>query len=209
MESRVQVVPLWADRNAASTASAHDFRAEWGLAGKKVVLYSGNLGLTHPVDWFLSFARKLAQHDDWRLVVVGSGPRLEALREQSRALGNVLVKDPVPRDDVPALFSIATWGCVLLEETASKASVPSKAFNLLAAGVPLLAITGEDSEISRLVHEHGAGLCFSPDAIDAAVSRITAMDDPAYQALAANARRCADQFTPAHAERFAAGCCGA
>ena len=45
------------------------------------------------------------------------------------------------------------------------ASVPSKTYNLLAVGSPLLCIAPEESELARLVEEHGCGKCFTKEKV--------------------------------------------
>jgi hypothetical protein len=206
MHERVEIVPLWADRSATADASGRDLRTEWGLAGRRVLLYAGNLGTTHPVEPLLGLADRLRGDDRWRLLIVGSGPRRRALEERARGLGNVIVRDPVPRADLPNLLALADWGCVVLDPRAGAASVPSKAYNLLAAGVPLLALVPPESEIATLVREHDLGLCITTDDLDAAVTGLTAIGPDEHAALSANARRCARRFTPDLADAFTAVC---
>jgi colanic acid biosynthesis glycosyl transferase WcaI len=203
---RVTVVPLWADRSGADRPSPRDLRTEWGLTGKKVLLYAGNLGLTHPVEPLLDLATRLRGHDEWRLLIVGSGPRRRALEQRARGMENVLLKDPVPGSDLPNVLALATWGCVVLDARAGAASVPSKAYNLLAAGIPLLAMVPPGSEIAALVKTERLGLCFTADGIEAAVAGITSVGPHDHAALSANARRCARRFTPELAEAFTDVC---
>lgn len=206
LHDRVEVVPLWADRSGADGPSSRDLRTEWGLADRKVLLYAGNLGTTHPIEPLLALADRLRGDDRWRLLIVGSGPRRRALEERARGMGNVIVKDPVPRADLPNLLGLATWGCVVLDAKAGAASVPSKAYNLLAAGIPLLALVPPESEIAGLVHDHGLGLCITADGIAAAVAGLTAVGPDEHAVLSANARRCARRFTPDLADALTAAC---
>lgn len=43
---------------------------------------------------------------------------------------------------------------ITLDENVSKVSVPSKTFNLLAMGCPLLAISNDDTEMYRLISKY-------------------------------------------------------
>jgi glycosyltransferase involved in cell wall biosynthesis len=202
----VRVVPLWADSRDATEPGERDFRSEWGLENKKVLLYAGNLGTTHPLELLVALANSLRGHEEWRVVVVGSGPRRRALKARLRGMHNVLVRDPVPRGDLPALMSIAEWGCILLDAKAGDTSVPSKAYNLLAAGIPLLALVPPQSEIARLVTDHRVGLCFSNGDTNGVVSRIAPMGVAEHAELAENARLCSRRFTPRLAESFTEVC---
>ena len=47
---------------------------EYGLGDKFIVLYSGNIGLSHDLGTLISVAEILSNRDDLRIVVIGEGP---------------------------------------------------------------------------------------------------------------------------------------
>ena len=197
----VQVVSVW-NQKANGSASLRDFKAEWGLNGKKIILYSGNIGLTHPLEYLIELAKKLQQDRDWAIVIVGDGSKKPQLQEQAAKLNNVHFKDFVPMQDLSALLSIATWGYVTLDTTATNSSVPSKTFNLLAAGIPLLAMVNDSSEIARLLDKYQAGIYFREHELDATATKILHGSEEERIAFSENARKCATHFTPDLAFKF-------
>ena len=96
--ARLRVVPNWADgaalRPMAPEASA--LRREWGLEGKFVVGYSGNLGRVHDCETLLAAARLLAEDRDVVFSFTGGGFHFARLREAG--LANVQVRGYVPED---------------------------------------------------------------------------------------------------------------
>ena len=96
--ARLRVVPNWADgaavRPMAPGASA--LRGEWGLEGKFVVGYSGNLGRAHDCETLLAAARLLADEPDVVFSFTGGGFHFARLREAG--LANLQVRGYVPED---------------------------------------------------------------------------------------------------------------
>ncbi len=60
--SCIRVIPNWADMEAIRPVAAanNPLRQEWGLDGKFVVCYSGNMGRVHEFDTILGAAERLA-----------------------------------------------------------------------------------------------------------------------------------------------------
>lgn len=203
MSSKVQVVPVWNKKINSNQVSTRDFRREWELANKKVILYSGNIGLTHPLEHLVDLAKQLQNNNDWKVVVVGSGSKRIQLEQQARGLNNILFKDPVPLYDLRALLSIASWGYVTLDSSASNTSVPSKTYNLLAAGVPILALVNEQSDIAKLADKYNVGICFREQELTEVANKIVAVGDDELNTLSSNARKTSTYFTAALANTFA------
>ncbi|MBS1774587.1 MAG: glycosyltransferase family 4 protein [Bacteroidetes bacterium] len=202
-ENNIEIVPIW--NKATKSASSRDFRKEWGFEGKKIILYSGNIGLTHPLEHLITIAEKLKDKKDWQIVIVGNGTKKPQLQSLANSLDNVTFQPPVPIEDLSALLSIATWGYVALDAAATNTSVPSKTFNILAAAVPVLAMVNEQSEIAQLMDKYKAGLHFSDDRIDELIAEILSVSEQEHKQFAANALNCSKDFTPSLAMKFTQG----
>ena len=77
-------------------------------------------------------------------------------------LQNCLFHTYVGRDDLGHLMHLADVGVVSLLERQEGLSVPSKAFGLMAAGVPIVAVMSTDSEIAKIVKEENCGIVVKP-----------------------------------------------
>ena len=81
---------------------------------------------------------------------------------KTRKLVNCQFHSYVPREQLGFSLSCAQLGLVSLEKGQEGLSVPSKTFGLLAAGVPVIAIMAEKSEIARMIQEENCGYIVAP-----------------------------------------------
>ncbi len=131
-----------------------EVRKELGLAGKKIVGFSGFLREWHRMDMALECMASLVRSgfEDLHLLIVGGGPGCRPLREQAASLGvgdRIQVTGERPPEEVPRWVS--TFHVGVLPAINPYAS-PLKLFDYLAAGVPVVA---PDQENLREVVEHG------------------------------------------------------
>ena len=85
---KMTLIPVWADPDLVRPlAKENEFRRTHGLAGKFVVMYAGNFGLTSCLEDVLGAARLLADQRNIRFVLIGEG--LEACARGSRGAGRV------------------------------------------------------------------------------------------------------------------------
>jgi glycosyltransferase involved in cell wall biosynthesis len=185
--ARVAVIPNWATISAPVEDRGMEEHAE-----EFVVMYAGNLGRLHDFETVLDAAGLLQNEPAVRFVIAGDGARAAWLHREvgRRRLSNVRLRSFLPDGEFEALLRTASLGIVTLEPGMEPLGVPSKTYNLLAAGVPLLAITGDESEVARLIHSRHVGYRVTHgDAHGFAfiVSRLR-RDREHWRALSANAR---------------------
>ena len=112
---------------------------------------------------------------------------------------------PFQSDEMfPFSLSAADLGVVILHDSVSRGSVPSKAYNLMSFGIPALYIAAEDSELARYAKEFGCGVCFSVSRVNEMVGFIQALKDSSgcQRGMAERSLRAAQQFTPTNADLF-------
>ena len=208
--SKVMVIPPWADTAELRPipVAANPFRRQHGLDGRLLVTYSGNLGLTHPLEPLLEAAARL--NSNVQVLLIGTGPKRRALEQLACQLQlapqALRFLDPLPLEQLPFSSSAADLAVVALDGPAAAASLPSKTFTALACGTPLLALAPLDSSLAALVQQHGCGLVVppGPSAASELAAVITALaDDPnRCRQLAAAALDASRHYTPANAERL-------
>jgi glycosyltransferase involved in cell wall biosynthesis len=158
--------------------------------------YAGNLGLVAGLEVAVEAARELGE--GFELVLIGDGPRRQALREQAAALpaGTVRFLDPVQPPEAAGLMRASD---ALLASRAPKPEldpmVLSKLYDCCAVGRPV--IVSAEGETRRLASDAEAALCVAPGdpgELANAVRRLR--DDPALRdRLTAAGRRFAEQNT--------------
>lgn len=205
---KISVVPVWADTEflRPMPKSENRFVREHALAGKFVVMYSGNIGNTHPVEKLVDIAAVLRERDDIVFVIVGEGGKKETVRRRVAETGvkNVILLPFQPRELLPHSLSAADIGVITLEEAASQVSVPSKTYSMLATGTPLLCLAGKNSELARIVEKFDVGKIFTPNETQAAADWILSLKNApeTHEKMRRRAREASLNFTPKNAEKF-------
>lgn len=99
-----------------------------------------------------------------RFLVVGNGIEIPALMKVKERYPhkNIEIRDPVAFDQILPVYHELDVGIVCLKPIPLfKSFIPSKIFELMAVGVPILGIL--DGEAADIVNQHGVGLVSSPD----------------------------------------------
>ena len=140
----------------------------------------------------LEAARILAAERDIVFAIAGEGLRKDALRARAAALGlrNVVFIPFQPYGDLPDLLASADVLLVPLDGKKSELSVPSKLYNFMAAGRPILGLATPGSEVAALLGERQCGLPVSPGDAAPIADAVRALkgSPERRRALAANGR---------------------
>lgn len=157
----VTEISNWGIGELAPWSGPNALRREWGLEGRFVVLYSGNMGLGHEFETFLEGALAArAELPDLVVVFVGGGPRREEIVSWTRAHGAadwVQFRPYQPQDRLRESLGVADLSLVTMREGWAGLVVPSKVLGILAMGSPALYV-GPESDVSELLERFCAGL---------------------------------------------------
>ncbi len=150
---RVYVVPPWSmDRYAFFDAEGRAaFRRQHGLTGKFVVMYSGNHSPVHPLDTLIAAAERLRADKRFFFLFVGGGSEFGRLQATaaSAGLANVKFLPYQPIKSLSASLSAADVQTVVLGSSMVGTIHPSKLYNILAVGSPVLYVGPERSHVSE------------------------------------------------------------
>ena len=161
---KVRVIPNFVDTGWIEPSDhSNAYRREFGLEGKTVVMYAGNVGLSQGLDLVIDAAAALAYEDDLVFVINGGGADRERLKTKARGLDNIRFVDTQPADRLPEVLAAGDIHLVTLKRGLARSSVPSKTYSILAAGRPLLASVDEASEVANVVERAGAGVAVPPE----------------------------------------------
>jgi colanic acid biosynthesis glycosyl transferase WcaI len=177
---KVRVIPNFVDtERIRPTDPDNAYRAEFGLQGKRVVLYAGNVGLSQSLDLVLAAAVALAPEPDVVFVINGGGAARPDLERKAAGLDNVVFVDMQPKERLPEVLAAGDVHVVPLKRGLAWSSVPSKLYSILAAGRPLVASVDPGTEVARTVERAGAGLAVPPDDAESFTKAIRRLlDDP-------------------------------
>ncbi|MEW9902628.1 glycosyltransferase family 4 protein [Pseudomonas putida] len=164
--------------NAGSVRSALDIGPELKtlLEQHFCVVFAGNLGTAQALDTLVQAAVELRDDPQVRIVLVGSGSRMEWLISQQQELGlnNLVLPGRFPMDTMPQIFQRSSALLVsLTDEEAFAQTIPSKIQAYLAAGRPIIAAM--NGEGARVVCEAGAGMASPAEQVAPLVANIRRM----------------------------------
>ena len=205
---RITVVPNWASKSTFGPVPKPEnpFVRQYGLENKFVVMYSGNIGYTHNVEVLVEAARRLSEDDRIHFLLIGDGKKRPELESMSRSYGlkNCTFLDWQPAEMLQYSLSGADLGVITLNDETARVSVPSKTYNLLAVGAPLLCIAPEESELASMVDRYGNGACFRPEQIDGIVDfiRELASDKSRRDTMAEHSLTASKRFTFSNAKLY-------
>jgi colanic acid biosynthesis glycosyl transferase WcaI len=174
---KVRVIPNFVDTDRIRPDDPDNaYRAEYGLIGKRVVMYAGNVGFSQSLDLVVLAARSfLVSRPDVVFVINGGGAARPELERAAADLPNVRFVDMQPAERLPEVLAAADVHVVPLRAGLAWSSVPSKLYSILAAGRPIVASVDAGTEVARIVERAGAGEAVPPDdpaAFTAAVGRL-------------------------------------
>jgi glycosyltransferase involved in cell wall biosynthesis len=154
-----------------------------GLQDRFVLGYAGNMGRVHDIELLLTAANRLREAaPDVHLLFVGNGakdPQVKAAAQQPGS--NVTLVGPMDRDQQPVFLNACHVAVMALAPGMSGVGVPSRLYNILAAGRPVVAAVDADSEPSLVLREEEIGIQVPPGDAEAFVGAVLKMrSDPVY-----------------------------
>jgi glycosyltransferase involved in cell wall biosynthesis len=175
--------------SSRKTAAA---RASLGTDKQFVAVYAGLHGHAQGLNQVLEAARVLASDSRFRFVLIGDGPEKGRLQKLANEMGlaNVRFLDPLPHDEIPGILAASNAILVPLVGRITGA-VPSKIYEGMASGRPLVVIAG--GEPADMVREFRVGLSVRPNDIQGLVRALRQLreDVQLSKALGENGRNTA------------------
>lgn len=151
----VAVIPPWIQSSSSeySEDGRNRFREQHGLENKFVVLYSGNLTSLHPVDSLLEAAAALRNQTQILFVFSGAGGELPKIDNFARThqLENIRTLAYTAREELSHLLSAADLQVVIMGDPMVGIIHPSKIYNILSVGTPILYIGPKESPIADIL----------------------------------------------------------
>lgn len=134
--------------------------------GRFLVMYTGTIGLAHPMEIALEAARELQKsYPEIQFVIVGQGDKLPDLEKRADEwrLQNLIFLDPVPRNCMISLLDRAQAVMHLAYSGGTHEGyyLPNKFFEYLGSGKPV--IYSGRGEIARIIREARCGLVVPPE----------------------------------------------
>lgn len=192
--AQVSVIPNWGDVDVIVPAlkAENVLLQELNLVDKFIVHYSGNHGRTHDLSSLVEAANLLKEDSEIHFLFIGegSGKAEAAARVEALGLNNVTFRTFVDRSELNTSLNASDVSVVAFKKGMSGISVPSRLYNLMAAGKAILAVVDEDSEVADVIREAELGVTVPPESPKLLAEQILVLkNDPERRAqMAKNSR---------------------
>ncbi|GLR85535.1 glycosyltransferase family 4 protein [Bradyrhizobium iriomotense] len=205
--NKIRFIPNWATLVPALRPVAADNPFRRAVPARFVVGLSGNLGFTHDPEIVFEAARLLRPETDIHFLLSGWGigfERLKQLQAESN-LPNVSFVPRVEDAELEAFLAAADVWIIPYRKNVAGVSVPSRFYNLLAVGRPVVLVSEPEAEAALTVVENGLGWVVAPGRPEELADAIRAAAGTDAKAIADRAVKAAAKFDRAAAMDAYAG----
>lgn len=133
--------------------------SESTLAGRRLCVYAGNIGVAQNLDVVVAVAEILRARSDIGFVLVGRGNDTARIAREiaRRGLDNILMYDEIPADEIDGLYRQCEVGLVVLDPRHRTHNVPGKFVSYVHSGLPVLAIVNAGNDLVDIIGSSGTG----------------------------------------------------
>lgn len=157
----IEIIQNWAELETVAPTSRgeNQLLKQLGLLDKFVFLYAGNMGYPNDLESIVECAEKFLDNQKVHFIFLGAGVKKKWLEKTvfEKKLENVTILAPKPRSEQTIFLNACDVSFVSLVPKMWGVSMPSRTYNILAAGKPILALTEKDSEVYKVVEEDALG----------------------------------------------------
>jgi glycosyltransferase involved in cell wall biosynthesis len=178
---KIDIIPNWGDIDEVVPVQreANAFAIEHGLTEQCIIQFSGNIGRTHDIESIIEAAIRLQHRSDILFLFVGYGGKTRII-DDSVAFGkssNIKFLPRQPRELLGPMLACSDATIIAFEKAMKGISVPSRMYNVMSAGTPIIAMAEADSELAMVVGEIKAGWVVSQGDVEQLVQTITHIAD--------------------------------
>lgn len=182
-DHKIHVIHNWADNTRIYPVAKEKNKLsdDFGLHGKKVVMYSGNLGRYQPLEVMIHAAEHLQNRNDIIFLFAGDGAKKKKLQEmvKNKGLKNVKFLPFQPMERLAESLSMADVSLMGIMPENEGVIMPSKLYGLLSVGRPIVCVSDHKSEVVSILQMAGAGVhasIYDPENLASIIKSI--IDEP-------------------------------
>ncbi len=173
----LEVLQNWLDKPSQVRCSIRV--NETTLAGRKVLVYAGNMGIAQGMHILIDLAEKLRHQKDVGFLFVGRGRDAALLGNSARdrKLDNVLFYDEIDPDEIPDLYAQCSAGIVTLDPRHKSHNIPGKFLTYMQCGLPVLANVNAGNDLAQMIRIENVGQVCETNNIDDLYKKVNKLLD--------------------------------
>ena len=197
LRGKIRIITSWGDSEIVypKPFEGSQLVSQLNLGNRFVVQHCGNIGRTHGIEDIVEAATLLADDKRFHFVMIGWGAKKQWAQKQQRErdLNNLTILDPLPVEQFCDGLNACSVAIIPFAPGMLGISVPSRLYNVLAAGKPILSVCDPSSELAAVVQEEHVGWIVPPGRPDLIVSclRDAEMDPDQLREMGERARKAA------------------
>ena len=166
IQSRIIVIPNWSEINIVKSINKLDTNLikKLNVKDKFIFQFAGNLGYAQGLNNIIE-AIKLTTNVNIHFLFIGAGALESKIKEfeKNNPLNNITHIGIQKRSEQNDFLNTCDVSIVSLSSGLLGLGVPSKSYNIMATGKPILIIANSESEISLCVKEYDIGWVAEPN----------------------------------------------
>lgn len=151
---------------------------KYDLDNKFVISYVGAHGISQNLGTILKVAKRLEKVTELQFLFIGEGAEKNKLKQiaHEQEIDNVTFIDSQPKEMIPEFYNISDLSLIPLKNIELfKTFIPSKMFEIMACGVPIVASL--EGEAADILNESQAAEVVKPDNPEEIMQAITRLKD--------------------------------
>jgi len=167
--SKLHLLPNWEKLHDIDTNFDEEkIRIQYGLQGKIVAIFGGNIGLPQKMENILNLAKASADLKNLVFFIVGRGTERERIANLAKEMNltNVIIKASLPRPDYNKILQIADIGLISLNENFTIPNYPSKVNSYYGYKKPVLASVDKNTDFGIIQENIKSGFWSEAGDID-------------------------------------------
>ena len=163
---KLEVLQNWLDNAAEARCSIRVDKT--ALAGRKIFVYAGNMGVAQGIDILLELAKRLRSRLDVGFLFVGRGSDSARLKSaaETRELDNVVFFDEIEPDEIADLYAQCSAGIVALDPRHKSHNIPGKFLTYMQGGLPVLANVNAGNDLAQMIRDERVGQVCETNEVD-------------------------------------------
>lgn len=133
------------------------------LAGKKILIYAGNLGEAQGIENFAQLLLRQKDQSEIGFLIIGRGSKKEWLKNYIKVnqIKSALILDEVDLVTLSEYYQQSIAGIIFLDPNNQSHNIPGKFISYLEASLPVIAYVNANNDLVRLIHDHELGIASS------------------------------------------------
>ena len=158
-QSKIEIIQNWSVNQQIAPEGDHQLRTQWGLDGKFVIGYSGNLGRAHDSQTIINAMLALKDSQEIVFLFIGGGSHYVKVEQACERynISNAVFKPYQPYSELHLSLAAADVHWLCLQPKLEGLIVPSKFYGIAAAGKPVIFIGDTEGEVATLINDRKMG----------------------------------------------------